>query len=144
VTAEVTLREIDADNVRAICELKLAPGQDHYVAPAAYTIAEGAYDPTVWMRAIYWGDVPVGLIAIIKDGGADKIVRLMIDADHQRRGMGAQAMKLVHEDYRDRGVKELFVSYREGSGEPRAFYERLGYEPTGRRDYGEPVLRLVL
>jgi diamine N-acetyltransferase len=144
VTADVTLREIDADNVRAICELKLGPGQDHYVAPAAYTIAEGAYDPNASMWAIYWGSDPVGLIAVIDDGGYHKIVRLMIDAAHQRRGLGARAMKLLHDDYRARGVKELFVSYREGPGEPRAFYEGLGYEPTGRREYNEPVLRLEL
>jgi hypothetical protein len=40
----VILREVTAENVRSLCELKLADGQERYVAPARYTVAEAAYD----------------------------------------------------------------------------------------------------
>ena len=40
---EVSLREITADTVREICRLRVAPGQEGFVAPVAESIAE-AYD----------------------------------------------------------------------------------------------------
>ena len=37
---EVSLREITADTVREICRLRVAPGQEGFVAPVAESIAE--------------------------------------------------------------------------------------------------------
>jgi diamine N-acetyltransferase len=133
---------VDDANVRAVCELKLASGQDTYVAPAAYTVAEAAYEDDGWLRAIYLGDQPVGLVY----AEGDKLVRLMVDAHHQRRGVGRAAIPLVADELRRaRGLNRLYTSYVDGPADPREFYLSLGFEDTGRRDGdGERVLALTL
>jgi hypothetical protein len=40
---EVSLREITADTVREICRLRVAPGQEGFVAPVAESIAEAGF-----------------------------------------------------------------------------------------------------
>jgi hypothetical protein len=42
---EVALEPVTRLNVRALCELRLGAGQKRLVAPAAFTIAEGHYEP---------------------------------------------------------------------------------------------------
>lgn len=42
MTSAVALVPIDRENVRAVCDPTLRPGQERYVAPSATTIAEAA------------------------------------------------------------------------------------------------------
>ena len=59
----VTLREVTADTVRAICRLEAAPAQQGLVAPNAVSIAQVYLEPAAWFRGIYAGDEPVGFAA---------------------------------------------------------------------------------
>jgi diamine N-acetyltransferase len=71
--------------------------------------------------------------------------RLMIDAAHQRRGYGREALRLLCDRVRTRpGACELLTSAVPGEGSPRPFYESCGFIATGEVDDGEEVLRLVL
>jgi len=144
----VELREVDAANVRAVCELTLAPGQEPYVAPAAFTIAEAAYEPEGMLRAIYpaGGGKPVGVLFVdlAAAPASPLLVRLQIDAAHQRRGYGAATVAVLAEELRERGRRELRTSYHRGALEPRDFYLGLGFEPTGEVEDGEPILSLDL
>ena len=76
----ISLREIDADNVRAVCELDVAPSQQTHVARNALTVAESAYEPNAWLRGIYAGDEPVGLLGLVADTETPEywLARLMI------------------------------------------------------------------
>jgi diamine N-acetyltransferase len=56
----VTLREIDADTVRAICALRVTPAQEQQVAHNAVSIAQAHFEPAAWFRAVYANDEPVG------------------------------------------------------------------------------------
>jgi SAM-dependent methyltransferase/RimJ/RimL family protein N-acetyltransferase len=143
----VSLREIDADNVRAVCDLKLAPGQQIYVAPSAYTLAEAQFYPNAWVRAIYADDEPVGVLGLLADTETPRylLVRLMIAAQHQDRGYGRAALELLVEHVRmlpDSG--ELETSCVPGPGSPIGFYRAFGFEDTGRNEEGETILRLKL
>ena len=60
VADEVTLREITAETVRAICNLDVAPEQRGYVAPNAVSIAQAHFQPRAWFRAVYAAETPVG------------------------------------------------------------------------------------
>jgi diamine N-acetyltransferase len=142
----VELREITKDNVRAICELRVEPGQERFVAPAAYTIAESAYEDTeVLLRAIYDGDEPIGLVGLVLDpDGTWYMARLMIAAGHQRRGAGRRAMELIFDELRARGAGEMITSHVEGDDGPGDFYRTLGFTPTGDYSDGEPVVRIAL
>lgn len=49
----VSLHEITADTVRAVCALEVSPEQRGFVAPNAVSIAEAHFEPRAWFRAIY-------------------------------------------------------------------------------------------
>jgi diamine N-acetyltransferase len=143
----VTLREVTADNVRAVCRLEVKPGQEQFVAPAAVSVAQSHYDPTSWLRAIYAGDELVGLVLLAVDDetGSWYLWRFEIAGEHQGKGYGRAAMELVIEHVRSfPDPTELLLSYEPGTGGPRDFYRRLGFEDTDRWEEGERVMRLTL
>lgn len=143
----VSLREVDAANVRAVCDLELAPGQRTYVAPAAYTLAEAQLEAHAWVRAIYAGGELVGLLALVADIEAKSywLARMMIGAQHQHGGFGRAAIALVVDHVRSLpGANELGTSCVPGPESPKEFYLRMGFEPTGKMEHGEEVLRLRL
>ena len=144
----VILREVTAENVRSVCELKLADGQERYVAPSSYTVAEAAYDPESWLRAIYHGDSVVGVLDLTTaDGGRSRprLVRLLVDSDHQRQGVGRAAVELLVDLLRSvADATALETSCVPGPDSPRGFYQKLGFEDTGRVEHGEQVLSYSL
>jgi diamine N-acetyltransferase len=140
----VSLRPVSRENVRSICNLRLADGQHHLVAPAAHTIAEGNYEPGALLRAIYRDEEPVGLLLVEVETGTPYLVRFIVDAAHQTQGIGRRAVALLAEDLRRAGWTSLetsFVPVEEGA---EGFWRRCGFEDTGRTIHGEPVLALTL
>ncbi|HEY5261453.1 MAG TPA: GNAT family N-acetyltransferase, partial [Solirubrobacteraceae bacterium] len=93
--AEVVLEPITRENVRAACDLALADDQRHLVAPAAYTVAEGHYEPGSVVRAICHNGEVVGVLLVEVETGTPYLVRFMVDAAHQGRGIGRLALDLL-------------------------------------------------
>lgn len=150
--ADVTLREITADTVRAICRLGVAPGQEGLVAPNAVSIAQAHFEPAAWFRAVYADDEPVGFGMLYDPTRAAQpeegleiafLWRLMIDARHQRRGHGRAALALLVAQARSlAGVTALRTSYIDKPGNASPLYLAAGFVPTGAVDDGEIVLEL--
>jgi diamine N-acetyltransferase len=147
-TGEVSLRPVTKETARAIMALKVAPGQDRFVAPNAVSIAQAYFDREIaWFRGVYAGDEPVGFVMLEDDPakGSYYLWRFMIDARHQRGGIGRRAIDLVIAHVRTRpGATELKTSVVPGEGSPGPFYEKLGFAYTGEVDDGELVMRLGL
>lgn len=145
--ALVQLREITKDTVYDVCVLKVAPGQEHFVADNAFSIAQAHFEEYAWFRAIYADETPVGFIMLSDNTDAPEyfLWRLMIAAGYQRKGYGRRAVQQLIEYVRTRpNARELLVSYHVGEGSPRDFYLSLGFEHTGRMDGNEVILRLPL
>jgi diamine N-acetyltransferase len=147
--AVVSLREINAGTVRAICRLDVGAAQGGLVAPNAWSMSEAIFEPAAWFRAIYAGEAPVGFVMLYdptrtptpEAPGVCFLWRLMIDARHQRRGYGAAAMRLVFDHVATLpGVHTLRSSYVPKDGSAAAFYARLGFRETGAIDDGERVI----
>jgi diamine N-acetyltransferase len=137
----VSLRPVSRQNVRAVCELRTTEDQHQLVAPAAFTVAEGHYEPGAVLRAIYLGEVPVGVLLVEVEGGIPRLVRFLIDREHQRQGAGRLAVELLVEELRGAGAWDrLEVAFVPVPGSAEAFWRRCGFEPTGRELHGEPVL----
>ena len=142
---DVSLREITADNVRAVCELEVAEDQRGLVAPAAFTVAESAYESAGLLQAIYVDDRPVGVLFVDNvDDDVPYIVRFMVDASCQRQGIGRQAVDLIVGELRRRRATAVEVSYVDAPNGAEPFWRACGFEPTGRIHYGEQVSRRTL
>lgn len=146
--AVVTLREVTAETVRAICDLKVAAHQRNFVAPNAISIAQAYFArENAWFRAIYADETPVGFLMLDDDPAAQEygLWRFMIDERYQGQGYGKAALELLIAHVRTRpGATELFTSCVPGQGSPCPFYEQMGFVYTGEEDDGELVMRLAL
>jgi len=147
VTAEVSLREITRETVRAICRLQVGPGQDRFVAPNAVSIAQAHFEPKAWFRAICAGEEPVGFVMLYEDPEKPEyfLWRLMIAAEQQGEGYGRRALELLVDRVRNLpGATELLTSYVPAEGGPEGFYKGFGFVDTGEVENGEVVCRLPL
>ena len=78
-------------------KLNVEDSQKNFAAPNANSIAEAYFSKKAWFRAIYAEDNPAGFVMLYADEKKPEyfLWRLMIDKDHQCKGYGYQAMKLV-------------------------------------------------
>ena len=140
----VSLRPVSRLDVRAVCDLRLADDQRHLVGPAAHTVAEAHYEPGALLRAIYEDDQPAGVLLVETDGEVPYLVRFMVDASRQRRGLGRQAVALLAGELRAAGRLRLETSFVPVDGGAEGFWRRCGFADTGRTHDGEPVFGLEL
>ena len=151
--ARVSLREVTAETVLAITRLAVDKSQEDFVAPNAISFSQALFSPEAWYRAIYLDDSPVGFVMLEDqtrsvpppDDPQITLWRYMIDASHQRKGIGRVALGLVIDEVRRRErFTRLATSYVPGPGCPEPFYLDLGFRHTGRLDGREVVLELPL
>lgn len=146
--AQVTLREVNKENLRTILNLKVHPEQEQFVAPNAVSVAQAYFDrERAWFRAIYADDTPVGFLMLYDDPDEPEyfLWRFMIDARYQKMGFGWRALELLVQHVRTRpGAQSLGTSCVPAEGGPGPFYERFGFRYSGEEDEGELVMRLEL
>jgi len=147
-TTVIRLEPVTPENVRGVCELRVAPAQEHFVAPNAVSLAEAYVHPQAWCRAVY-ADGDLAGFVMLHDSAAGPgymLWRLMVDQRFQGRGVGREVVRLVVEHVRQRpGARQLAVGAHRGEGGPGPFYESLGFVATGEViDDDEDVYALSL
>ena len=146
-TGKVTLREVNSDNVRSVCELSVNEEQQLYVAPNAIAVAEACYSKEDWLQAIYVDETPVGLAVVNVKPEKNRyfLWRFMIDTRYQGSGFGRCAMNLLIEQARaNPNSGEFLTSVVPGDHCPQGFYESLGFQLTEVWHEGEAMMRLAL
>lgn len=144
----VDLVEITSENVLAVGEIDRSFSQRAFVAPTLESLAQALTPPIVggeplrpWLRAIRADDELAGFVAMVephRDSPHPYLWRLTVDHRHQGRGIGRRALEEIARERRESGHTHLRVRYvRDGVGAPAAFYEHLGFVPTGRVDGDE-------
>jgi GNAT superfamily N-acetyltransferase len=68
----------------------------------------------------------------------------MVDARHQRRGIGRCAIAWIVEQARLGGYASVGLAHGPDEGHAGPFYEKLGFTYTGKVDDGERVMVLTL
>jgi len=153
IVDQVTLREITAETVRAVMRLSVTEYQTRFVASNAWSLGQALFSPDAWYRAIYFAEEPVGFVMLSDQSLLDpmpenprvEVWRLMVDAKHQRKGVGRAAMLQVIEHVQRKGLfTKLAISYVPEEGGPEHLYLSLGFRPTGEMDEDEVVMELLL
>jgi diamine N-acetyltransferase len=149
----IKLREINAETLSAVLDLKVTDIQKKFVASNAESLAEALFEPQAWYRAIYCSDVVVGFVMLADESQLipppEKpnvwLWRFMIYSKHQKKGIGRIALQQVIAHVRNKGIFDaLQLSYSLGPECPEDFYLSLGFRHTGRLNDGEVVLELPL
>jgi len=143
--ASIELCEITMKNFRECIDLSVAEDQRGFVASNMYSLAEAKADGVSNPLAIYSGDTMVGFIMYCFDAASSigYIDRLMVAADHQRRGYGRAAMAEVTSRLRNTpGCLVIRTSFDPTNVVADALYHSLGFRKTGEIDHGEIVVVL--
>ncbi len=145
------LEELSAKTIVAANTLTLKPGQEAFVAPTSYAIAESYFNPvTEWPRVVLDGDEVVGFIRGHFDPESNQpefrscIWRITVAANQQGKGVGRFAVLALAEEAKSRGYSELTVLFDEGAAGPGEFFHKLGFVDTGYTRYGEVISELKL
>lgn len=145
------VREVARDNAEALMALDVAAGQRRFVAPVARSLAQAAYESAARPLGLYDGETPVGFLLLYdarqnQDEPAEQLYvwRLMVDARHQRLGLGRAAMAWVIAEARRLGLREVGLSHVMEPGHAGPFYEKLGFRYTGVVKDGEHKMLLTL
>jgi GNAT superfamily N-acetyltransferase len=149
--ADLRLEELSATNIVAANSLTLRPGQEQFVTPTSYAIADAFINPlTTWPRVVLDGDRVVGFVRgnFDPDHAQEEfrscIWRINVAADSQGAGVGTFAVFALADEARRRGFKQLTVIWDRGEQGPEEFFLRIGFAITGQTQYGENIGALPL
>jgi len=143
---ELRLEELSASNIVAANSLTLRPGQEQFVTPTSYAIADAFVNPlTSWPRVVLNDDQVVGFVRGNFDPDAEQeefrscLWRINVAADAQGAGVGKFAVWALAEEARSRGFHRLTVIWEPGEEGPEDFFLRIGFVITGETQYGENI-----
>ncbi len=151
IMADLRLEELSARTIVAANGLTLRPGQEQFVTPPSYAIADAALDPaTSWPRVVVDGDTVVGFIRGNFDPDATQeefrscVWRVNVAADAQGAGVGRFAVLALADEARQRGFPRLTALWEPGEEGPEQFFLRTGFTIVGQTQYGENIGALEL
>jgi N-acetylglutamate synthase-like GNAT family acetyltransferase len=72
-------------------------------------------------------------LAVEYDEPAAKLSAIVVDERHRRRGIGEALVAAMEAEARARGCCLIFLTTAERRADAHSFYDRIGFEETGRR-----------
>lgn len=143
----VELRKVDEGNRSKLAALKVAAGQEEFVACNDYYLRM-AEDGKSWNAfGIYAEGTAVGFCMYGRDpkDGQVWISQLMVDSAHQSKGYGRQALLLMLKLIRsDAEACCAYLSFEPWNEWARSLYESVGFVPDGRMEEEDVIYRLDL
>lgn len=142
--ADLRLEELSARTAAAANSLTLRRGQEQYVTPPTYAIADAYVNPaTTWPRVVLDGDEVVGFIRgnfdpeNVQEELRACVWRVNVAADAQGRGVGTFAVHALADEARARGFDRLTAVWEPGEDGPDQFFRGVGFVVIGETQYGE-------
>jgi diamine N-acetyltransferase len=149
--AELRLEELSAKTIVAANNLTLRRGQEQFVTPPSYAIADAYINPaTSWPRVVLDGEKVVGFIRGNFDPEATQdefrscVWRVTVASDAQGQGVGRFAVLALAAEAKDRGFDRLTALWEPGEEGPEEFFLRVGFVIEGQTQYGENLGVLTL
>lgn len=148
----VKLKDIDEDNWMDVVMLTTVPDDsphilEEYVASNALSICQAVYEGTWTVKAIYCGRKPVGfaMYGYCEDREEYELNRLMIDCNHQGKGLGSIALELVLDEMYDTfGCESIYLLVHKDNIRAKHIYEKHGFVPTGDMVGDEEIYGLFI
>ena len=138
------LEELSAATADAANTMTLRTGQEQYVTPPTYAIADSYVDESAsWPRVVLDGDEVVGFIRghFDEDNPQEEfrsaVWRVTVDAEHQGRGIGTFAVRALADEAKSRGRQRLTALWEPGEDGPDGFFRGIGFVVVGQTQYGE-------
>ena len=148
---DLRLEELSASTIVAANSLTLRPGQEQFVTPPSYAIADAYINPiTSWPRVVLDDTKVVGFIRGNFDPDNSRpefrscVWRINVAADAQGAGIGKFAVWALADEARSRGFDQLTCIWEPGEDGPEEFFVRIGFEIIGETQYGEKLGALKL
>jgi GNAT superfamily N-acetyltransferase len=149
------LEELSAKTIVAANGLTLRRGQEQFVTPTSYAIADAYINPaTSWPRVVIDSasgtDEVVGFIRGNFDPDAQQVEfrsciwRINVAASAQGLGIGKFAAHALADEARSRGFDRLYVIWEPGEDGPEQFFLHIGFAVIGQTQYGENIGALEL
>lgn len=141
----VTLVDLTKDNWRAVADLKVAPGQENFVADNLTSIAESQFYPWV-ERKVILADGDLAGFAVYGVGPGESEIwlhRFMIGGDQQRKGIGREALRQLIDAWKAMpGLACAKLSYEPDNSVAEALYVSAGFVPGEMAEWGERIATL--
>lgn len=148
---DLRLEELSAKTIVAANGLTLRPGQEQFVTPPSYAIADAYINPvTSWPRVVLDGETVVGFIRgnfdpdAVQEEFRSCIWRVNVAADAQGAGVGRFAVVALADEARQRGFTQLTAIWEPGEEGPEDFFLHTGFSVVGETQYGEKIGALAL
>jgi diamine N-acetyltransferase len=148
---ELRLEELSAKTIVAANNLTLRRGQEQFVTPPSYAIADSFLNPaTSWPRVVVDGDTVVGFIRGNFDPDASQeefracVWRVTVAGQAQGAGVGKFAIHALAEEAKSRGFNRITALWEPGEDGPEDFFLRIGFTIVGQSQYGENIGALEL
>ena len=135
--SSIELVEITAADAHLWGRVVTHRSQERLVSPVTRSYRDGLFPEVVngapvvpWMRGILADGERVGfvLLAVATAHHPEAYLwRLLVDRMHQRRTIGSMVLEQLRQQLSAEGHRSLTVSFVEGRGGPRQFYERHGF-----------------
>lgn len=145
------LEELSAATAFAANSLTLRAGQNQYLTPPTYSIADSYTDPLAsWPRVVLDGDEVVGFIRgnFAADDPQEEfrsaVIKVTVSGEHQGRGIGSFAVTALADEAKTRGFTRITAVWEPGAAGPDQFFRALGFAVVRETQYGESFGILAL
>jgi diamine N-acetyltransferase len=142
--ANVSIRELNADNWIKAARLQVGEAQSNFVATNMESIAWSRFESDLIPAGIYADDDVVGFVLYGKwpdEPNRWGIARYMIDANQQGKGYGKAGMqeviRMIREEHPE--ATGLKLAYVPGNDVARGLYASVGFRETGEM-WGDEII----
>ncbi|MBQ7937137.1 MAG: GNAT family N-acetyltransferase [Oscillospiraceae bacterium] len=138
----INFRKITEENFDKIIKMKRPEGENFLCENSVALAQAWLYkdDEDVFPFAIYNGDECVGFMQLEEDREENELIiwRIMFPEENANKGYGTAAIKLVIELAKGSGKYDhVLLGCKPENKRAYHVYEKIGFVPTGKTEYGE-------
>lgn len=142
-TDEVTIQALTRFTWEKAADLELHPYQEDFLPSNLHSMAQARFENLTPM-GIFSGNEMVGFLMYGNFGGVCWINRIMVDKNHQEKGYGRKALRLLLRHLRSLPTcREIRTSFVRANALAEYFFGSMGFFQKGKAVDGEIVMQYL-